>query len=216
MVEIEQAYFSIPVVTRIYLTLSILTAGAVTFEFLSPLNLYLNFKLVGKGEVWRLITSFVFFDTLSIGFFFHMHFLYFYSRRLEEHFYHRRTARFLYMLLFGSLLMVGMAAVCDIPFLSHSLVTMVLYVWSRRNPDEHLSIYGLVTLSAPYLAYILLALGIIFDHSPISDLIGIAAGHIFWYFEDILPKLIGRNKEIIPTPGFLQLLFPHEIEQGAA
>eukprot|EP01063_Lacrimia_lanifica_P018884 TRINITY_DN25845_c0_g1_i1.p2 TRINITY_DN25845_c0_g1~~TRINITY_DN25845_c0_g1_i1.p2 ORF type:complete len:241 (+),score=93.67 TRINITY_DN25845_c0_g1_i1:62-724(+) len=218
MVEIEQAYFSIPVVTRIYLTLAVLTSGAVTFEFLSPLGLYLNLRLVAQGEIWRLLTSFVYFDTFSVHFFFHMHFLYFYSRRLEEHFYHRRTARFVYMLLFGATLMVGLASVYNIPFLSHSLVMMVLYVWSRRNPDEHLSFYfGLVTLSAPYLAFLLLGLGMLFGSSPVADLIGIAVGHVFWYIEDILPRLLGRphSKELIPTPGFLQALFPQEVGNEA-
>eukprot|EP01059_Diplonema_ambulator_P030949 TRINITY_DN5522_c0_g1_i1.p2 TRINITY_DN5522_c0_g1~~TRINITY_DN5522_c0_g1_i1.p2 ORF type:complete len:213 (+),score=64.21 TRINITY_DN5522_c0_g1_i1:54-692(+) len=212
MVEIEQAYFSIPVVTRIYLTLAVLTAGAVTFEFMSPLSLYLNYKLVGKGEVWRLLTCFLYFDTFSVHFFFNMHFLYFYSRRLEEHFYHRRTSRFLYMFLFGGLMMLGLAAIYDLPFLSHSLIVMVLYVWSRRNPDEHLSIYGLVTFSAPYLAYLLLGLSLLFGSPPLSDIIGIAAGHVFWYIEDILPRLLRRD-ELIPTPGFLTALFPHEMDR---
>ena len=181
MAEIEQAYFAIPVVTRIYLTLAVLMAGAVTFEFLSPLSLYLNFNLVRKGQVWRLATSFLYFDTFSVHFFFHMHFLYFYSRRLEEHYYHRRTARFIFMLLFGAAFLLVPAAMCDLPFLSHSLVIMILYVWSRRNPDEHLSIYGLVTVSVPYLAYLLIALEMLFGSPPLSDLLGLAAGHCFWY-----------------------------------
>eukprot|EP01061_Rhynchopus_euleeides_P041888 TRINITY_DN73200_c0_g1_i1.p1 TRINITY_DN73200_c0_g1~~TRINITY_DN73200_c0_g1_i1.p1 ORF type:complete len:213 (+),score=73.59 TRINITY_DN73200_c0_g1_i1:227-865(+) len=210
MAEIEQAYYAIPVVTRLYLTLAVLTAGAVTFDFLSPLSLYLNYNLVWKGEVWRLLTSFVYFDTFSVHFFFHMHFLYFYCRRLEEHYYHRRTARFVYMLLFGASFMLVLAAQYDLPFLSHSLVIMVLYVWSRRNPDEHLSIYGLVTISVPYLAYLLVAIEMLFGSPPLSDLFGLAAGHVFWYMEDILPRLLGRNKEIIPTPGFLTMMFPDD------
>eukprot|EP00659_Diplonema_papillatum_P004495 gene4495-6965_t len=203
-------YFSIPVVTRIWLTLAFLTAGAVTFEFLNPLSLYLNFKLIREGEVWRLVTCFLYFDPFSVHLFFHLHFLHFNSRRLEEHFYHRRTSRYLYMLLFGAVILLALAAVLDLPFLSHSLVLMVLYVWSRRNPDEHLSIYGLVTLSAPYLAYLLVGLDFVFGSLPMTDIIGITAGHIFWYIEDILPRLLKRNKELVPTPGFLVALFPHE------
>ena len=189
MAEIEQAYFAVPVVTRVYLTLAILTAAAVTFEFLSPLSLYLNFNLVWQGEVWRLLTTFVYFDTFSVHLFFHMHFLYFYCRRLEEHYYHRRTARFLYMLLFGASFMLVLAAQYGLPFLSHSLVIMVLYVWSRRNPDEHLSIYGLVTISVPYLAYLLIAIEVLLGSPALPDLCGLAVGHCFWYVFSVLSPM---------------------------
>jgi len=70
-------YKSIPVVTRVYLTLACLTSGAVTFEFITPLNLYLNYRLVWQNyQIWRLLTNFLFFDKITIHLFFHMHFLY--------------------------------------------------------------------------------------------------------------------------------------------
>ena len=74
-------YRSIPVVTRVYLTLACLTSGAVTFEFVTPLNLYLNYRLIWqKYQIWRLLTNFLFFDRITIHLFFHMHFLYAPSR----------------------------------------------------------------------------------------------------------------------------------------
>ena len=38
---------------------------------------------------------------------------------------------------------------------------MVVYLWSRRNPDEHLNLLGLFTISASYLAYVLLGFTIL-------------------------------------------------------
>lgn len=99
----EQWYAEIPIVTRTFLTLSTITALAVTFDLLSPLSLYLNYGLVfGEGQVWRLGTSFLFFDRISVNFVFHVYFLYFYCRRLEEHSFHGRGADFLYMMLLGA------------------------------------------------------------------------------------------------------------------
>lgn len=77
MNNFEAWYKSIPVITRTYLTLAAITSAAVTFELLSPLNLYLNFFLAFKKmELWRLITNFVFLDKFGINFIFHVYFLY--------------------------------------------------------------------------------------------------------------------------------------------
>eukprot|EP00754_Rhynchopus_humris_P050354 Rhum_TRINITY_DN8918_c0_g1::Rhum_TRINITY_DN8918_c0_g1_i1::g.30636::m.30636/K13989/DERL2_3; Derlin-2/3 len=219
MVALEEMYSAIPVVTRVYITLSALLAAAVSFEFLSPFALYLNYNLVAKGQLWRLLTSFLFFGSFSVQFIFNMHFLYFYSRRLEEHYYHRNTSRFCFMLLFGAAFMLAVSASLDIPFLSNSLVMMILYVWARRNPDEHLSLYGLFTVSVPYMPLLMAMLQYFgFGGSVYSDLIGVAAGHVFWYVEDILPKLVGRERgaSLIPTPGFIVSLFPDEAEGATA
>ncbi len=98
----ELWYRNIPIITRIFLTLTVLASLAVTFDLLSPLHFYLNYTLVFKNyEFWRLLTTFIYFDRISINFIFHVYFLYFYCRRLEEHSFHGRSADFLFMLLFG-------------------------------------------------------------------------------------------------------------------
>jgi len=210
--ELETWYKSIPVVTRVYLTLACLTSGAVTFEFITPLNLYLNYRLVWQNyQIWRLLTNFLFFDKITIHLFFHMHFLYSYCRRLEEHWYHRRTADFLFMLMFGAISMLLISAcIYDIVFLSHSMVVMVVYIWSRRNPEEHLNILGVFTIAAPYLAYVMLAFSAMFGgvSSAAVDVIGIVVGHFYWFLADILPKLIGFH--ILKTPSFVSALFPND------
>ena len=44
-----------------------------------------------------------------------------------------------------------------LPFLSSSLVFMLLYLWSRENPNANTSIMGLVTLKAFYLPWGMMA-----------------------------------------------------------
>jgi hypothetical protein len=46
MATIEAWFKQIPVVTRVYVSLSVVTTAACALELISPLNLYLNFKLV--------------------------------------------------------------------------------------------------------------------------------------------------------------------------
>jgi Derlin-2/3 len=113
---------------------------------------------------------------------------YFYCRRLEEHAFHGKSADFLFMKIFGATCMLMIAPLLDLPFLSHSLVMMVLYVWSRRNPHERLRLYGMFTVGAGYLAYILLALSVMMGGNPIVDIVGILVGHFYFFLMDIIPK----------------------------
>jgi Derlin-2/3 len=214
MVNFETWYYSIPVITRTYLTLSTLTSFAVTFDLLSDLQLYLNFSLVFKNfQVWRLLTNFLFFDKFSINFVLHLYFLYFYCRRLEEHSFHRKSADFLYLMLFGSVIMLFIAPLLRLYFLSHSLVIMLVYVWSRRNPHEQLRLYGLFTVGAGYISYILLGLQWMMGGSPIVDLMGIFVGHCYVFLKDVLPAEY-ENINILKTPHIFTYLFPSEHQEN--
>ncbi|XP_075836058.1 derlin-3 isoform X2 [Microtus pennsylvanicus] len=69
-------FLQVPAVTRAYTTACVLTTAAV-LELLSPFQLYFNPHLVfRKFQVWRLITTFLFFGPLGFGFFFNMLFVY--------------------------------------------------------------------------------------------------------------------------------------------
>eukprot|EP01062_Namystynia_karyoxenos_P073499 TRINITY_DN70296_c0_g1_i1.p1 TRINITY_DN70296_c0_g1~~TRINITY_DN70296_c0_g1_i1.p1 ORF type:complete len:220 (+),score=66.54 TRINITY_DN70296_c0_g1_i1:68-727(+) len=209
---LEAWYFAIPPVTRAYLTLSFLLTASTALGLVSPHQLYLNWRLVSSGEVWRLITTFVYLDDFSVDFFFQIYFLYLDSSSLEEHFYHRRTDRFVFMLLFAVVCLLPLSWPLGLMFLSHPMSFFLLYVWSRRNPDMHVSIYGIFTLRAPFLPWFLLVLDSAFGDWLASDLCGVAFGHIFWFMEDIAPRVLGRPKgvELFKTPALLAALFPSD------
>jgi Derlin-2/3 len=66
----------IPVVSRVYLTGAFLTTAACAVDLISPFSLYFNWDLVfGQGQIWRLVTSYLFFGVFSVDFLFHMYFL---------------------------------------------------------------------------------------------------------------------------------------------
>ncbi|CAL5400185.1 unnamed protein product [Camellia sinensis] len=88
------------------------------------------------------------------------------------------------------------------PFLGVSLVFMLLYVWSREFPNANINIYGLVSLKAFYLPWAMLALDVIFGSKLQPDLLGIVAGHLY-YFLTVLHPLAG-GKNILKTPTWLQ------------
>lgn len=71
-----QWYTSIPVVSRTYLTGAVLLALATSADLVRPLSLYYSPSLVfSKGEVWRIVTNFLYFGDIGIDFVFHMYFL---------------------------------------------------------------------------------------------------------------------------------------------
>ena len=71
-----QWYVDIPVVSRTYLTASFITTAACALDLVSPFSLYFNFGLIFyKGQLWRLVTNFLFFGLFSLDFLFHLYFL---------------------------------------------------------------------------------------------------------------------------------------------
>lgn len=204
-------YNEIPIVSRLYLTSSFLTTAACALDLISPFSLYFNFKLIfHKGQLWRLLTNFLFFGTFSLDFIFHMYFLVRYCRLLEEGSFRGRTADFIWMLLFGWALMTAVAPFVSIHFLGSSLTFMMVYVWGRRNEYVRMSFLGLFPFTAPFLPWVLLLFSVMLGNPATTDIIGIVVGHLYFYLEDILPE-VGRIRgwrwrRPLKTPGLLHFL----------
>ena len=91
-------------------------------------------------------------------------------------------------------------------FLGPSLTFMVVYVWARRNPYVRLSLFGLFDFTAPYLPWVLLGFSMILGASPVKDLLGIVVGHVYYFFEDVYPRM-SHGYRLLATPGILASLF---------
>lgn len=214
----EQWYFEIPVVTRCYLTASVLTTAACYFDLISPFSLYLNYRLIfEKYEFWRILTNFFFFGMPSLDFVFHMYFLVRYCRLLEEGpSFRGRSADFFVMLMFGAGIMLAIAPFSSVLFLGYSLTFMMVYVWGRRNETFPMNFLGLFNFPAPWLPWVLLAFSVLLGASPVVDLLGIFVGHVYYYLEDIVPRMPGRfrGKRLIFTPSIVRYMFEGAPDQG--
>ncbi|XP_054921662.1 derlin-2 isoform X4 [Dermacentor andersoni] len=111
---LTQEFMQVPVITRTYTAACVLTTAAVVssgiehLDIISPFQLYFNPTLIIKHyQVWRLITTFLFFGTLGFAFFFNMLFTVRYCRMLEEGSFRGRTADFFYMFLLGGSLIIA-------------------------------------------------------------------------------------------------------------
>jgi len=211
-------YNEIPIVSRIYLTLSFITTAACALDLISPFSLYYNYKLiVQRGQIWRLFTNFFFFGMFSVDFLFHMYFLVRYSRLLEENHFRGRTADFVFMLLLGGGAMIAVAPFVNVQFLGSSLTFMMVYVWGQHNPLVRMSFLGLFPFTAPYLPWVLFSFSVMLGNSATIDLVGIAVGHAYFFLEVILPRIAQirewRIHRFIKTPSILKhLLQPARVD----
>ncbi|CAG2057622.1 unnamed protein product, partial [Timema podura] len=147
-------------------------------ELVSPFQLYFNPILIIKQyQLWRLVTTFLFFGTVGFNFLFNMIFTYRYCRMLEEGSFRGRTADFVMMFLFGG--------ICQ------AFTIMLVYVWSRRNPFVRMNFFGLLNFHAPYLPWVLLGFSVLLGNAIWVDLMGMAVGHIYYFIEDVFPNQRG-------------------------
>ena len=169
---------------------------------ISPFYLYFNSKLIlYKHEYWRLLTNFLSFGNVGIDFVFHLFFLLRYCKSLEEGSFRNKSADFLWMLVFGGMMLTGMAPFAKVQFLGTSLNFMMVYVWSRRNPDVPLSFLGIFTFGAAYLPWVLMGFSVLIGSSPVVDILGMIAGHTYYYLEDVYPNTQqGRGRRFVQTP----------------
>jgi len=202
----DEWYKQLPPVTRVYVSLCFVTTAACALELITPFHIYFNtYFIFRKLELWRLLTNFLYFGSLNLDFVFHMFFLVKYCKTLEEGSFRGRSDEFLWMLLFGATLLNVAAAFVDLRFLGLSLTFMMVYVWGRRNAHVTLSFLGLFNFTAPYLPWVLLAFSVVLRSSPVVDLLGMAVGHLYYFLEDVYPRISGRRW--LKTPRVLGLLF---------
>eukprot|EP00887_Chlorella_sp_A99_P005582 scaffold1.g5582.t1 len=208
--DVAEWYKQLPPITRGYVTLCVLTTAACALEVITPFHIYFNSRLIlQKREFWRVLTNFFYFGNLGLDFFFHMFFLVRYSKSLEEGSFRNRTADFLWMLLFGAGLLVAVAPFVNIQFLGSSLSFMMVYVWGRRHQYVNLSFLGIFTFTAPYLPWVLLGFSTMLGSSPLVDALGMAAGHAYYFLEDVYPRMVlGRRP--LRTPAIVCALFPQQ------
>ena len=141
----EAWYRGLPPITRSYLTACSATTVLIQLELISPMLIYLDFGGVfSKLELWRLLTNFCFFGKFSMPFVFSMFFLVRYGKELEAKRFEGRAADYLWCMGFTGLLMTVVAWLLgDQPFLASSMLSMMVYLWSREFAEQTLSMFGL-------------------------------------------------------------------------
>ncbi|KAF3319971.1 derlin-1-like protein [Carex littledalei] len=200
-------YNSLPPISKAYGTICLLTTALCQLGILDPYYIYLLYPRVLKNlQIWRLITPFFFLGKFSINFGIRLLMIARYGVQLENGPFDKRTADFLWMMIFGAVSLLGLSAIPYLwsPLLGPSMVSMLVYLWSREFPNAQINIYGLVNMKAFYFPWVMLALDMIFGSPLLPNLLGIVVGHLYYFFSVLYPLKTGRNP--LKTPLWLQRL----------
>ncbi|MBA0690482.1 hypothetical protein Goari_008153, partial [Gossypium aridum] len=150
-------YKSLPPITKAYGTICLMTTVASHLGLYRLENIALIHELVfSEFQVWRLLTNFFFLGNFSMNFGIRLLMIARYGVQLEQGPFQRRTADFLWMMIFGaiSLLALSIVPILRGAFLGISLVFMLLYIWSREFPNAQVNIYGLVALKVHIVTFL--------------------------------------------------------------
>jgi Derlin-2/3 len=139
---------------------------------------------------------------------------------LEESSFPNRKADYFWLLLLSSLMLLvflSLSTICgeltasqalsplfNLPFLSSSLAFVPIYLWSRRHPSTPISLFGLFTITAPYLPVALVAFSWILNgtwKAAAGDLVGCAVGHVGWFLRDVWTReMLGGSSVFSDAP----------------
>nr|UOP56995.1 putative der1-like protein [Thecaphora frezii] len=187
---------NLPPITSLWGALSLLTSLLEHTHLISSFQLFYTPTLVlRRFQLWRLVTTFLYFGSFSLDFLFHLFFFMRYSRMLEEDAQGtargRGRATYVWMLLVCSTMLLLISPVVAMPFLGSPLAFVLVYVWSRRNRHVRLSLFGVLVVTAPYLPWSLAGFGWLINGSlraVMGDLVGIAVGHLYYFLVDVWPR----------------------------
>lgn len=194
MARLVEMLMDIPPVSRVAaITAAFLSLGT-TLRIMNPFLFNLSWPaIIYRGQLWRLVTSFLYFGDFSIGVIFTTVQNISYLRSLEKETFAGRPTEFLLFLFFlwASILLISF--IYSMFYVTTPFFTGVMYLWGRTNPDKLISFYGIITLQACYLPIVFIVITLWQKQSIIPLLIGVGLGHVFYFLYDICPRVYGTS-----------------------
>lgn len=195
---------SVQLITKIFLVSTLLLGAMLTFGFTTDYDVILDWvKIRHKFQIWRLFTGCVYCGKFSFNFAMHTYILYENCRRYELSPFNTgaggNTADFLWLILLSVTILLVIAYIFDMLVISEPILYVIIYVWSRREPESISNIFGF-KFKALYLPWAYCAMRLVMGGSITEPLIGIAVGHLYYFLAEVFP--ISHGRRLIVTPAF--------------
>eukprot|EP00397_Hematodinium_sp_SG-2012_P036212 GEMP01039065.1.p1 GENE.GEMP01039065.1~~GEMP01039065.1.p1 ORF type:complete len:240 (-),score=34.64 GEMP01039065.1:1131-1850(-) len=206
MSQSPEAWFkALPPITRYGLVTIFATTCLVQVEILDPYLIIFQWPLIyQKLQIWRILTSMIFFGGFSFGFVFQMYFFTSFSTKLEKNEVFTQPGDYAFFLLFQTVFLcvfgVLLAWPMGFPMLGPSMIFAIIYYWSRREPYAQLSFFSF-SIKAYQFPFVLMFVQVLMGNSLWADLIGLASGHLYYFLKEIVPAEYGYT--ILTTPAIL-------------
>jgi Derlin-2/3 len=210
----RELWDSIKPVTRTWLALCIATLVGGRFGLVDIATLLFRVDRLWRNfELWRPVTVFLFMGMPSFPTLLRLYNLYKFGQGLEMNpfpsgagAHEGNQADHVWQLAFTALMTLVIGSCAGLQFLGPSLLSGVIYLWSKRNPNVDTSLW-FFKMKALWLPWAMVALQFVLGENPVLELIGIAAAHVYFFLHEVMPGmelhpwLKGRN--FAATPDFL-------------
>lgn len=110
-----------------------------------------------------------------------------YSSILERHTYRNKPAEYIMFFMFGCTIFLGSAYWLGLQFMSNCLSTMMLYTWTRHNPNVPFTFFNIFNFRSCFLPHFMLVLILVLGYDPTMDLLGNGVGHVFYFLTEVIP-----------------------------
>lgn len=97
-------------------------------------------------------------------------------------------------------------------FLGQAFTIMLVYVWSRRNPNVRMNFFGLLNFQAPFLPWVLMGFSLLLGNSIIVDLLG--TYYSYWLQPSFSVSVMCSDPERLVVVGVNVLKRPQGIAVG--
>jgi len=180
--DLGQWYNSIPKITRVWFTGSIIVPVIARLGLVRAQNLVLLANPIVKHfQIWRLITAVLFFP-MGFPYLINLYFLYSYSTRLETSTFNGKPADYIFCLFFLWLCNVTVGLILSLPILMDGLILSVLYIWCQLNKEAIMSFWFGTQFKAMYLPWVIMGFNWIVSGAFLMPLVGIVVGHLYFFF----------------------------------
>ena len=195
-----------PKITKILVLSSFSLSILVWSGLINTLDIYLNFYLIiHKLEVWRILTTFLYFGEFNLNLILHMFIFFRDSKILEKKIFQGNSADYLYFILFCMIFLLLLSPITKSLFLSTSLNFAMMYYWGRKSKMTNVEFMGVFTFRAPYLSIFYLMISFLLGYEYKELIIGIIVGHVYYFLKEIFPRIKGvKGIKLLETPKIVQ------------
>lgn len=194
-------------ITKFTIVMCFGTTAAFSFGVVDPMLLVLDlYSTFTSLQVWRVVTAPYFFGKFGFPWLINSMMLVMWTQRNEEE-RKGRPADMVYMLIILIATLHVLGFVFGLMLLSGPLLMALVWAWCRTHEDAVLKIY-MFSFKGTMFPWAMVLFHLVLGQSIMDDLIGIAAGHVYYFLNDVVPKT--HHRVIISTPRWLTNLFPNQ------
>jgi Derlin-2/3 len=193
----QEVLNQLPPITKVWFVGAVIMTAAVSFGLASPQSIAFLWPYIWhKFEIWRFLTTFLFVGKFSLGFLFQIMMLVNFSWGYEVAPFRTdggpgdgTSADYMFAMLFCGAIDWVLAYLLDMPFLAQLMLYSITYLWSRKHPNEVVTLMFGIRCTGLYLPWYLMAFSICLGNSIAPHILAVLVGHVFYYITQIKPML---------------------------